>query len=290
MTGRPHASMADAPLLSGLGRPLLLVLTGTGLLHTTVRSDVYLRYVREGLRPYLVASGLLLVALGLAGLGVELVRRLRQPPGGDPEGNDDTTAGNDDHDHGHGPHHGHGHGHGHGHDHAHAYGHGAGGHVAWLLAAPALTLMFLAPPALGSYTASRDGAASGAEQNTYEELADAPTTPLALEEFIGRSVHAPKTLRGRQIRLLGFVSAGKSPDAWYLNRLKLSCCAADARTLHVEMHGGKAPGNDTWVEVTGVLQPGDVTAENPVPTMDVEVLKPVAPPRNPYLDAPPTDG
>ncbi|KIF01013.1 hypothetical protein PL81_37955 [Streptomyces sp. RSD-27] len=279
--------------MSGLGRPLLLVLTGTGLLHTTARSDVYLRYVKEGLRPYLVASGLLLVALGLAGLGVELVHRLRQPPGdetegiGDTEDNGDTAAGNDDRDRDHG----HGHGHGHDRDHGHGHDHGAGRHVAWLLAAPALPLMFLAPPALGSYTASRDGAAaSGAEQNSYEELADAPTTPLALEEFIGRSVHAPTTLRGRQIRLLGFVSAGPSPDTWYLNRLKLSCCAADARTLHVRVHGGKAPGNDTWVEVTGVLRPGDVTADNPVPTMEAEVLKPVAPPRNPYLDAPPTDG
>ncbi|MEW2368027.1 hypothetical protein AB0940_01530 [Streptomyces sp. NPDC006656] len=71
--------MAQPGLLSGLGPAVLLVLTGTGLLHTTVRSDVYLRYVKEGLRPYLVASGFLLVALGLAGLGVELVRRVRQP-------------------------------------------------------------------------------------------------------------------------------------------------------------------------------------------------------------------
>ncbi|MER7468108.1 hypothetical protein [Streptomyces sp. NPDC097981] len=63
-----------------------------------------------------------------------------------------------------------------------------------------------APPA------SRDGAASGVEQTAYEELADAPVTPMALEEFIGRSVHAPQTLRGREVRLLGFVSAGKSPD------------------------------------------------------------------------------
>lgn len=287
MTGRPHDPTADAPLLGGLGRPLLPVLTGTGLLHTTVRSDVYLRYVKEGLRPYLVASGLLLVALGLAGLGVELARRLRQPTGEDTEGNDDHGHDRDD---------GHGHGHGHDHDlgHGHGHDHGTGRHVAWLLAAPALTLMFLAPPALGSYTAAREGAAASATgQSTYEELADAPTTPLALEEFIGRSVHAPKTLSGRRIRLLGFVSAGKGPDTWYLNRLKLSCCAADARTLHVKMHGGNgatAPGNDTWVEVTGVLQPGDGTAENPVPTMEVEVLKPVAPPRNPYFDAPPTDG
>ncbi|MEV0410678.1 TIGR03943 family protein [Streptomyces sp. NPDC050448] len=265
MTGRPPARAERARLLSGLGSPLLLVLTGTGLLHTTVRSDVYLRYVKEGLRPYLVASGALLLALGFAGLGVELVRRLRQPPGDDTEAHDD-------------------------HDHDHDHGHGGATHVAWLLAVPALTLMFVAPPALGSYTASRGGAASGVEQTGYEELADAPFTPMALQEFIGRSVHAPKTLGGREVRLLGFVSAGKSPDTWYLNRLKLSCCAADARTLRVEMHGVKAPDNDTWVEVTGVWRAEHVPVENPVPAMEVGVLKPVGQPRNPYHDAPPTDG
>lgn len=265
MTGRPATDAADARLLSGLGQPLLLVLTGTGLLHTTVRSDLYLRYVKEGLRPYLVASGLLLLALGFAGLGVELVRRLRETTDDEPKGSDD-----------------------HGHDHGH--GHRGAQQVAWLLAVPALTLMFVAPPALGSFTASRDGAAAGVEQTGYEELGEAPITPMALEEFIGRSVHAPKTLAGREIRLQGFVSAGKTPDTWYLNRLKLSCCAADARILRVEMRGVKAPGNDAWVEVTGVVTAEHVSVENPVPTMEVGALKPVAPPRNPYHDAPPTDG
>ncbi|MFE2310189.1 TIGR03943 family putative permease subunit [Streptomyces sp. NPDC059431] len=258
--------MAQPGLLSGLGPPVLLALTGTGLLHTTVRSDVYLRYVKEGLRPYLVASGFLLVALGLAGLAVELVRRVRQPLDEHAEGHDEHTEGHDDH------------------------GHGGATRIAWLLAVPALTLMFVAPPALGSYTASRDGAAAGVEQAAYEDLADAPTTPMAMEEFIGRSVHAPKTLRDRTVRLLGFVSAGKSPDTWYLNRLKLSCCAADVRTLRVEMRGVKAPDKDTWVEVTGVWRGDEVAAENPVPTMEVGGLKPIGQPRNPYHDAPPTDG
>ncbi|MFJ3202442.1 TIGR03943 family putative permease subunit [Streptomyces sp. NPDC086989] len=268
--------MTEARLLSGLGQPLLLVLTGTGLLHTTVRSDVYLRYVKEGLRPYLIASGVLLVALGLAGLGAELVRRLRQLP-------DDCAEERDDQDHGHE------HDHGYGHDHGH--GHGGATHVAWLLAVPALTLMFVAPPALGSYTASRDGAAARVEHSAYKDpLPDAPIAPLALEEFIGRSVNGPETLRGRKVRLLGFVSAGKGPDSWYLNRLKLSCCAADARTLRVEVHGAEAPDDDSWVEVTGVWRGDQVAAENPVPTMEVDAVKPVGQPLNPYHDVPPTDG
>lgn len=284
MTGRPAARAEGSRLLGGLGAPLLLVLTGTGLLHTTVRSDVYLRYVKEGLWPYLVASGALLSVLGFAGLAAELVRRLREEPEAghaDERGDEGPGHRDDDDDHGHGR------GHGHGHDH----GHGGVTQVAWLLAVPALALMFVAPPALGAYTASRGGAVSGgAGQSVYGGLGDAPTTPLSLEEFIGRSVHAPKTLDGREIRLMGFVSAGKASGSWYLNRLKLSCCAADARTLHVEVHGAKAPAADTWVEVTGVLRAGRVSAENPVPAMDAGALEPVASPRNPYLDAPPADG
>ncbi|MFJ5708168.1 TIGR03943 family putative permease subunit [Streptomyces sp. NPDC093105] len=275
MTGLPPTRARQPRPLGELALPLLLVLTGASLLRATVGSDMYLRYVKEGLRPYLVASGILLVLLGLAGIGAEAARRLRQPVlRRDASGRghwhdpaDDHTAGHD----------------GHGHD------HGGATRVAWLLAVPALTLLFVAPPALGSYTASRDGAAARVERTAYEELADAPTTPMALEEFIGRSVYDSMSLRGRKIRLLGFVTAGKSPDTWYLNRLKLNCCAGDARTLRVEIHGVKAPGDDTWVEVTGVWRAADVTAEHPVPIMDAGALKPVAPPRNPYEDAPPKD-
>ncbi|WP_185921648.1 TIGR03943 family protein [Streptomyces sp. WAC06614] len=267
MTGRPPARAARPGLLSGLGPPVLLALTGTGLLHTTVRSDVYLRYVKEGLRPYLIASGVLLLALGLAGLGAEVVRRVRQPL------DDHAEAEPDDHAEGPVDH-----------------GHGGASHVAWLLAAPALTLMFIAPPALGSYTASRDRAAAGVERAAYEELPDAAVTPLALEDFVGRSVHAPNTLRGRTVRLLGFASAGRTPGTWYLNRLKLSCCAADARTLRVEMRGVQAPAGDTWVEVTGVWRGDVVAADRPVPTLEVATVNPVDPPRNPYHDAAPTDG
>ncbi|MFF2194581.1 TIGR03943 family putative permease subunit [Streptomyces sp. NPDC058157] len=282
MTAPTPARADRTRLLGGLGQPLLLVITGTGLLHTTVRSDVYLRYVKEGLRPYLVASGILLVALGLAGLGTELLRRLRQPP-------EDYTEACDEHDQDQDQDQDQGHGHDDGHGHEH--GHGGATHVAWLLAVPALTLMFAAPPALGSYTASRDGAAARVEHSAYKNpLPDAPVAPLALEEFIGRSVNGPGTLRGREVRLLGFVSAGKDPDTWYLNRLKLSCCAADARTLRVEVHGAEAPDDDSWVEVTGVWRGDRVTAENPVPAMKADAVKPVGQPLNPYHDVPPPGG
>ncbi|WP_418955490.1 TIGR03943 family putative permease subunit [Streptomyces tritici] len=282
MTARPPVRAGRPRRISELALPLLLLLTGAGLLRATVRSDVYLRYVKEGLWPYLVASGVLLVVLGLAGFGAEVTRRLRQPVlRRDASGNRYWHDPADDHA---GAHDEHGQEHGHGHE------HGGATRVAWLLAVPALTLLFVAPPALGSYTASREGGAARVERTTYEELADAPTTAMALEEFIGRSLYDSMSLRGRKIRLLGFVTAGTTPDTWYLNRLKVGCCAGDARTLRVEVHGVKAPGDDTWVEVTGVWRAEETTAEDPVPTMDAGAVKPVAPPRNPYQDAAPSAG
>ncbi|MER6924439.1 TIGR03943 family protein, partial [Streptomyces spiralis] len=50
-------------------RPLqvaLLVLSGLGLLHASLFTDLFLRYVKEGMRPLLIASGAVLLVLGVA--------------------------------------------------------------------------------------------------------------------------------------------------------------------------------------------------------------------------------
>ncbi|MFE2432992.1 hypothetical protein ACFXJ5_40615 [Streptomyces sp. NPDC059373] len=40
-------------------------------------------------------------------------------------------------------------------------------------------------------------------------------------------------------------------------RLVVTCCAADAQVLKVEMHGTPAPPADAWVTVTGQWRPKD---------------------------------
>jgi len=105
-------------------RPLqvtLLVLSGLGLLHASLFTDLCLRYVKPSMRPMLVISGFLLILLGIA----EAWSRSRREPGVD-----DHT----------------------GHDHTEpAEGHVGHNHskvprVAWLLFLPALSLLFYAPP------------------------------------------------------------------------------------------------------------------------------------------------
>ncbi|MDX5566699.1 hypothetical protein PYK79_30325, partial [Streptomyces sp. ID05-04B] len=44
----------------------LLVLSGLGLLHAALFTDLYLNLVKPGMRPLLIASGAVLVALGLS--------------------------------------------------------------------------------------------------------------------------------------------------------------------------------------------------------------------------------
>ncbi|MEV7028230.1 hypothetical protein AB0O00_39705, partial [Kitasatospora sp. NPDC093558] len=88
-------------------RALLHILVGAAVLHISLFSELYLRYVRKGLRPYLIASGTLLVAVGLIGAAVA-ARELLRPK-------HDADAPDAHHGHGHGTpdaHHGHGHGRG----------------------------------------------------------------------------------------------------------------------------------------------------------------------------------
>lgn len=280
---------------------LLVALVGAALLRITVGSDVFLQYVKEGLRIPLIASGTVLLGLGAAGVVRRVTARRQEPVmrfGRDAEGNAVWHRPTEDD----------GHPDGHGHDHG---GHGHGLRVAWLLAVPAVLLLFLAPPPLGSFTAARDGSDAVVEPATYAGLAAPPTapgaapgaagagagvrvdvvTPMSLTEFIGRSRDPQKSLEGRRVRLTGFASPGANPGEWYLNRLVVGCCAADARRLRVLVHDtGPAPAADSWVDLTGTWRPAPDASATAAPRIDVSEQHAVPKPRAPYRDLPPSDG
>ncbi|MFE5581629.1 TIGR03943 family putative permease subunit [Kitasatospora sp. NPDC056531] len=275
--------------LRGLAPSLLVALVGAALLRITVGSDVFLQYVKEGLRLPLIGSGFVLVGLGIAGVVRRLTKRRREPVmrfGRDAEGNA-VWHRPADHD-----------AHGHGHDHDH------GPRVAWLLTIPAVLLLCLAPPPLGSFSASRDGADAVVEQTGYAPLAASPATgasgatdpwvgvvtPMSLTEFIGRSRNPERSLEGRKVRLTGFVSPGTQPGEWYLNRLVVSCCAADARRLRVLVHADDpAPATDSWVDLTGTWRPAPDAPATAAPRIDASEQHAVPQPRAPYRDLPPSD-
>ncbi|WP_409470832.1 TIGR03943 family putative permease subunit [Streptomyces sp. HC307] len=169
---------------------------------------------------------------------------------------------------------------GHGHQHS-----PAGPRVARLLTLPALALLLFPPPALGSYSAEREAAERAAQGvGTFPALPSGEPLDLTLAEFGSRAVYdSERSLKGRTVRLTGFVTRDDD-GTWYVTRLLVSCCAADATTSKVEVRGADAPATDTWVTVTGTWRPegtlGTDTAWPPV--LDAGSVWTVEEPANPY--------
>ncbi|MGV9449917.1 TIGR03943 family putative permease subunit [Streptomyces sp. NPDC003635] len=219
------------------GPAVLLLLVGGAILRISLFSELYLRYVQPGLRPYLVVSGAVLVVLGLvAAVGS------RGGPGHHPR-------------------------------------------VAWLLTLPALALLLFPPPALGSYSAGREAAERAAQGvGTFPALPSADPVELTLGEFTSRAIYdSERSLKGRTVRMTGFVTHD-ADGSWYLTRLLVSCCAADATTARVEIRGADAPPDDTWVTVTGTWHPEGTLGSDEAwpPVLEAESVRRVGQPANPY--------
>ncbi|MFJ5530209.1 TIGR03943 family putative permease subunit [Streptomyces sp. NPDC093261] len=301
----------------------LLVLSGLGLLHASLFTDLCLRYVKEGLRPMLIASGVLLLVLGLVDAASgSRSRPAHGEPSGRPEGDsrDDYGVdgdgrygvdgdgrngldaggpgqGHDGHRHAGHPHEarrhrghdGSGHGdngdtadsgHGHGHDHSGAP------RVAWLLFLPALSLLFFAPPALGAYTAAREAPKTVKEQQHFDPLPRTSPVPMTLTDFTTRvQQDRGQAIKGRSIRMTGFVTPDKRSGSWYLTRIIISCCAADAQSVKVRVYGKPALAANTWVAVTGTWHPGGTLGTSSAPVaLDAHTVERITRPVNGYTD------
>lgn len=161
--------------------------------------------------------------------------------------------------------------------------------VAWLLAVPLFALILVAPPALGSYSATHTGTALQKPLG-FPELPDEGPLRLGVGEYAARAVYDDgRRLRGRSIRITGFVAMSGSGDP-YLVRMGLNCCAADAQPVKIALTGELPPvlRPDTWLEVTGGYTPRrtkDPVNGGPVPYFEVTRAEPVPAPSDPY-DAP----
>ncbi|MEU9344586.1 TIGR03943 family protein [Streptomyces sp. NPDC048278] len=273
-------------------RPLqvtLLVLSGLGLLHASLFTDLCLRYVKPGMRPLLIASGFVLLVLGI----VEAAMR-------DGQERRDGQPGRK----GHGRHGSHAHGapaHGvpaHGpHAHVadpqdepeqhHGHDHSTVPRVAWLLLLPALSLLFYAPPALGAYTASRQPAKVIAEQDEFDPLPKTSPLPITLTDFTTR-VQQDRSLaiKARTVEMSGLVTPVPGGGSWDLTRIIISCCAADAQSVKVRIYSTSIPTANTWVSVTGNWHPGGKLGTKSAPVaLDAQTVKKIQRPSNGYQDA-----
>ncbi|GAA0571010.1 TIGR03943 family protein [Paractinoplanes ferrugineus] len=242
--------------MSRLTQAVVLLLFGGAVLRASL-TDLYLRYVKEGLRPFLIGAGLLLVATGL----MTLWHSLRAP------GTPSPAAGTEPDD-----------GHGHSHE----------PRVGWLLILPVLGLLLVAPPALGSFAAGKSGSvAAPAAESDYPPLPAGDPASLSLLDYASRALFDDgRSLTGRTLRMTGFITPGADGSPM-LARIVLTCCAADGRPIKVGLTGRpplEAAAN-TWVEVTGVYS--TERAKDPVNDVDVAYFEvrnwqEIAQPKQPY--------
>jgi len=229
---------------------LVLALVGGTLLKLALTGD-YKNYVRVGLKPYLIAAAVVVLAVAALSLWQAVAAR---------------RAGD---------------------DHGHSHGHGWFD-VAWLLVVPMLTLLLLAPPPLGSFSANRSGTALGAAPSAQlAPLPEGDPVRLSILDYASRAIfdHG-QSLNGRQITLSGFVLPGNG-GTWYLTRMVITCCAADAQPIKVGLTGGVPAGlkaND-WIKVTGTYvdrTDKDPVNGEPIPYLTVASSAPIPAPALQY--------
>lgn len=253
------------------GSAVLLLLTGGAVLRISLFSELYLRYVQAALRPYLVVSGVLLMLLGL----VAAVRGMRRTPEQDEHDEHGEHDGHEEHEVDEGEE-----------EEGHSHSHGP--RIAWLLTLPALALLLFPPPALGSYSAGREQAQLAAQGvGTFPALPAAKVLDISVAQYSSRAIYdTGHSLKGRTVRMTGFVTHG-SNGTWYVTRLVVTCCAADATTSKVEIRGTEsddAPQTDTWVTVTGTWIPKGRLGTDGAwpPLLDATTVTQVKEPADPY--------
>ena len=238
---------------------VVLVLVGGAILRISL-GVTYLNYVKESLRPWLLLSGAVLVVLGLLTM-LDIWRASRSPAADDPAAGAVAADPAEAHEH-------------------------APPRAAWLLLLPVLAIFLVAPPALGAFSAERETAFVTAPESGSEVPALPAGDPVALSlgDYASRAVwDEGRSLSGRTVELTGFVSAAPG-GGWYLTRLALSCCAADAFATKVTvLEPPYQPPVDTWVTITGAWVPGGATqSETAIPWVRAVEMAEVLAPTDPY--------
>lgn len=240
-------------MVAAVTRPtqgILLAFLGAVLLRLSF-TDAYLRYVTEWMKWPIIASGVILMLLAIG-----------------PILSDRATESHDDEHDGH-THHG---------------GHGGVPRVTWLLLLPGLVTFLISPPALGSYLAERraDESVAAPAPGVVAPLPEADVVPLELQEFLWRAHDAVDTIADRTVQLSGFVSYDRD-DNWYVTRLAIGCCAADAMAYRVRVDGTERPPRDQWVEVTGTYVDGSASdGRRATPAIEAEDVARIPEPEQTY--------
>ncbi|MBY8860465.1 TIGR03943 family protein [Nocardia sp. CA2R105] len=238
-----------------------LLLIGAAVLKISL-DGTFLRYVRPGLQPYLVASGVALLLLA----AVAIVRDIR--------GHDEPRDHADHHP----------------------------GRPQWPLLAPIAALLIIVPPALGASSVQSGATAaagiaapaSGGGRVRFAPLPAGPAPTIRMYDLIDRAAYdSSGELDRRQITVQGFVIRTEEDGSartdgthtgFDLARVVITCCAADAQTLRIHLDGAVTPlPDDTWVSVQGRVVPNSATPQdNMTPTVTVTRMQMIPPPARVY--------
>jgi uncharacterized repeat protein (TIGR03943 family) len=236
-----------------LSQAIVMLLLGGSLLKVTL-TDVFLRYVKAGLKPYLIVAGVLLIAAAVMTIWYEL-----RPSGHTHDGDDD--------------------GHGHGHHEP---------KIGWLLILPVLGLLLVTPPALGAYSAGQAGSvALRSGDSDYPPLPPGDPAQIGLLDYASRAVFdGGKSLNGRTLEMSGFLTKGGDGHPM-LARIVLTCCAADGRPIKIGLGGPVTvdAAANSWVQVIGVYstQVGkDPVSKSDVAYVTVKSWQQIEEPGQPY--------
>jgi len=234
---------------------LVIVFVGAAVVQLAI-SNTYLRYVKPGMRWMLLAAGLILIVLAVADVLSDTRKK-------------DAADEHEEHEHGDD---------GHGH-------HGLP-RAAWLLLIPIFALLVVDPPALGAAAAQRQSpvASKPIQPKSNSWLADNPQggpIKLAVRDYSVWAVWEKESMKGRAFTLTGFVTPAKE-GKWYVTRMGLTCCVADATAFMVEVRGQAAPPKNQWVQVTGEWAEPSKRADGDVAALTVSAVNTVAAPANPY--------
>lgn len=218
----------------------------------------YLNFVKPSMRWWLMGAGLALVLCAAYGLFIE---RGSDSAGAEPH----VEPGDAGHAH-------------------------EASRVGWLLTVPFVLIGVVTPAPLGAFAAQRAAAQAPANTDLVQLGALPPGDPvgLSLSEYTGRALFDPdRSLAGRRIHLIGFVALKdpQQPDAgWYLTRMAVSCCAADAYPVRVEILGAPSYPVDTWLSVVGtwIEAPSAGDDSVPVPVLRAELVERTTRPAQAY--------
>jgi uncharacterized repeat protein (TIGR03943 family) len=228
---------------------MLLFVAGAAVIRASLTGE-YLRYVKAGLRPYLIVTGVVLIVTAITTIWYHL-RQARAAK------RTNRSA----------------------HAHREPW-------IAWLLVLPVLALIVVVPPALGSYAADRAGTVL-LRPPFFADLPAGDPVQLSISDYATRAVYDQgHSLANRRVMITGFITV-EGRDTPVLTRMVLNCCAADAQPVKVGL-SGKVPSGlrpDIWFEVVGTYtgkQIKDDVNGQPIPFIDVSQARPVPVPAFPY--------